>query len=122
MLAKCLQVLEIHHLKNNSSGDFLYFKMLQEVSRSIIYYSKLFSFKYSILFFRISSLDSSSNSFCVSSLVNNRNYVLEVDSKHILFDHSRKSRLVSWQFSLINFRGNPKTPKKKGEMENVKDR
>ena len=66
MLAKYLQILEIHHLKNNSLGDFLYLKMLQEVSRSIISYSKLFSFKYSILFFRISSLDSSSNSFCVS--------------------------------------------------------
>ena len=35
--------------------------------------------------------------------VNNRNYVIEVDSKHILFDHSRKSRLVSLRFSLINF-------------------
>lgn len=38
--------------------------------------------------------------FCDSPYVNNRNYVIEVDSKHILFDHSPKSRLVSWQFSL----------------------
>ena len=42
--------------------------------------------------------------------------------KHILFDHSPKSRLVSWEFSLTNFRENPKTPKKKGVRKYVKER
>ena len=31
VLAKCLQSLEMGHLKNNSLGDFLYVKMLQGV-------------------------------------------------------------------------------------------
>ena len=31
MLAKCLQILEMDHLKSNSLGDFLYLKMLQGV-------------------------------------------------------------------------------------------
>lgn len=59
--------------------------------------------------------------FCARPYVNNRNYLIEVDSKHILFDHSPKSRLVSCKFSLINFRENPKTPKKKGDVKNVKE-
>lgn len=67
MLAKCLQILEIRHLKSNSLGDFFVFKNAAGSSHSISFYSKLFSFRYSILFFRISSLDSSSNSFCVSA-------------------------------------------------------
>lgn len=39
--------------------------------------------------------------FCVSSSVNNRNYVLEVDSKHILFDHTQK---VGLKFDISNLK------------------
>lgn len=39
-----------------------------------------------------------------------------------MFREIAKSRLVSWEFSLTNFRENPKTPKKEGVMKNVKKR
>ncbi len=42
MRAKCLQILEMDHLKNNSLGDFLYFKMLWGSSHSIFFIAAYF--------------------------------------------------------------------------------
>lgn len=37
MFAKCLQILEIHHLKSNALGDFLYVKMLRVVPIAFLF-------------------------------------------------------------------------------------
>ena len=122
VLTKCLQVFEIHHLKNNSSGDFLYFKMLRVVPIAFLFVANYFLSSIQFSFFKFHLLIVLQ---ILSVLVHrqiSKNHELEVDSKHILFDNSSKSRIISWQFSLINFRENPKTLKKKGEMKNGKER
>ena len=42
VIAKCLQILEMDHLKSNSSGDFLYFKMLRVVPIAFLFIANYF--------------------------------------------------------------------------------
>ena len=73
------------HLKNNSLGDFFVFKNAMGSPYSILFYSKLFSLRYSILFFRISALDSSSNSFYYNVfIVKNPSARWVLDHKYIV--------------------------------------
>lgn len=55
VLAKCLQILEMNHLKSNFSGDFLHFKMIRVVPIAFLLIANYFlsSIQFSFLEFHL---------------------------------------------------------------------